>query len=182
MDLSVITTSILIFFARVTDVSLGTLRTAYVIQGRRELSWILGFLEVLIWVYAVSEVIHNLTQPIYAISFALGFSTGNYLGITLEKWFALGSQIIRVFTHEGEKISATLRAKGLRLTSFTGNGRDGPIDMLFIGAPRRKVPEIQLAVRELDPKSYIMVDDLRADQASILLHQPTGWRAILKKK
>lgn len=183
MDSTVLVTCLLIIAARITDVSLGTLRTVNVIQGRRGVSWVLGFFEILIWIFAVSKVIGNLQQPAYAISYALGFATGNYVGMTFEKWIAFGEQVVRVFTREGPKMAAQLRSEGFRVTSFEGEGRDGMIHMLFIEIPRRKTADIIEFARQLDPKCFYVVDDVRmASLASITLHEPTGWRAILKKK
>ncbi len=48
---------ILIFFARVTDVTLGTLRIIFVSRGKRMLAPILGFFEVLIWIVAIGQLI-----------------------------------------------------------------------------------------------------------------------------
>ncbi|MGE0683271.1 MAG: DUF2179 domain-containing protein [Candidatus Binatia bacterium] len=183
MDSTVLVTCLLIIGARIADVTLGTLRTVYVIQGRRGVSWALGFFEILIWIAAVSKVIQNLSYPAYALSYAFGFATGNYVGMTLEKWMATGRQVVRVFTREGKKIAAQLRSEGFRVTSFQGEGRDGPIDMVFVEIPRRKTTDITLFAREVDPKCYYIVEDVReASLGTLLLHQPTGWRAILKKK
>ena len=183
MDGTVLITCVLIIGARITDVALGTLRTVYVIQGRRGVSWILGFFEILVWILAVSQVIQNLSYPAYAISYAFGFATGNYVGMTLEQWLATGRQVVRVFTREGRKIAIQLRSEGFRVTSFPGEGRDGPIDMLFIEVPRRKTSDIALFSREVDPKCFYIIEDVReASIATLMLHQPTGWRAILKKK
>lgn len=179
----VLVTCLLIIVARIADVTLGTLRTVYVVQGRRILAWVLGFLEILIWITAVSQVLQNLSSPAYAISYALGFATGNFVGMTLEQWVAFGRQVVRVFTREGAKIAAQLRSEGFRVTSFQGEGRDGPIDMLFIEVPRRKTSDITLFARELDPKCFYIIEDVRETSlAAITLHQPTGWRTILKKK
>jgi uncharacterized protein YebE (UPF0316 family) len=183
MDMTVLGVSALIIIARIADVSLGTLRTVSVIQGRRGVSWFLGFAELLIWVFAVSAVIHNLDQPIYAVSYAFGFATGNYVGLTFERWLAFGQQVVRVFTRQGPKIAAQLRSEGFRVTSFPGEGRDGPVQMLFIEIPRKKTQDIILFSRQIDPKCFYIVDDIRlAAPATAMLHQPTGWRAILKKK
>jgi uncharacterized protein YebE (UPF0316 family) len=182
MDSTGIITCILIVAARIVDVSLGTLRMTWVIQGRRGVAWIIGFIEILIWVLVVSQVIQNLHQPAYAISYAFGFATGNFVGMTLEKWMAFGDQVVRVFTREGTKMAAKLRAEGLRVTSFQGEGRDGPIQMLFIEAPRKGTPYITKLAQETDPKCFYIIDDIRTvSQAQMMLYQPSGWRAILKK-
>ena len=73
-------TCVLIILARIADVSLGTLRTVCIVQGRKAVSWGLGFVEILIWIFAVSKVIGNLDQPILAISYAFGFATRKLCG------------------------------------------------------------------------------------------------------
>ncbi len=66
-----------IFFLRVADMSLDTLRLLFVVRGRRGLAWVLGFFESAIFVVAVSSVITNLGNPLNVIGFAAGFATGN---------------------------------------------------------------------------------------------------------
>lgn len=183
MDMTVMLTCLLIIVGRIADVSIGTLRTVFVIQGYRSLSLVLGFFEILIWVFIVSQVVQNLQQPAYAVSYAVGFALGNYVGMTLETWLAFGEQVVRVFTRDGHKIAAQLRSEGFRVTVFPGEGRDGPVQMLLIEIPRRKTRDIILFSREIDPKCFYIIDDVRqAVTAMMLLPQPTGWRAILKKK
>jgi uncharacterized protein YebE (UPF0316 family) len=183
MDTAVILTCLLIIVGRIADVSIGTLRTVFVIQGRRILSLVLGFFEILIWVSVVSKVVQNLQQPAYAVSYAFGFAMGNYIGMTIETWIALGEQVVRVFTREGNKIATQLRSEGFRVTAFAGEGKDGPIAMLFIHVPRRKTADITLFVQQVDPNCFYIIDDVRLGTSALtMLHQPTGWRAILKKK
>lgn len=183
MDYSVILTCLLIIFARIADVSLGTIRTVNVIQGRRGIAWALGLFEMLIWVFAVSKVIANLNEPLYAVSYALGFATGNLVGMALESWIGLGNQVVQVFTREGQKIATQLRTEGFRVTSFAGEGRDGPIDMLFIEIPRRKTRDITVFVRNVDSHAFYTIGDVRDKPLPyVSLQPPTGWRAIMKKK
>jgi len=182
MDYSVILMCLLIIFARITDVALGTIRTVNVIQGRRGIVWVLGLFEMLIWVFAVSRVIANLNEPLYAVSYAVGFATGNIVGMAIESRVALGNQVVQVFTREGQNIAMRLRSEGFRVTSFAGEGRDGPIDMLFIEIPRKKTRDVTLFVREMDPKSFYTIADVRDKPLPYVALQPlTGWRAIKKK-
>lgn len=183
MDSYVLLTSLGIILARTIDVSLGTLRTVFVVQGRRGLAWGVGFCEILIWVTVVSKVIQNLSEPLYLIAFALGFATGNAVGITLERWLAFGEQVVRVITKEGPRIAAQLRSEGFRTFLFPGNDDDGSIDMLFLEVPRRKTSDITLFIREIDPDCFYTIDDVQmVSRPALLLHRPTGWRAVLKKK
>jgi uncharacterized protein YebE (UPF0316 family) len=183
MDSSVLLMCLGIIMARTIDVSLGTLRTVFVVQGRRSLAWFLGFWEILIWVMVASKVIQNLSEPVYLIAYALGYATGNAVGITLERWLAFGEQVIRVFTKEGARIAAQLRAEGFRAVLFPGDDDNGPIDMLFIEVPRRKTSDITLFVREIDPDCFFTIDDVQmVSRPALVLHRPTGWRAVMKKK
>lgn len=161
MDLNLLWLCLLIFAARVCDVSLGTLRVVMVTQGRRALAAILGFFEVFIWVMAVSKVVTNLRHPLLAVSYAAGFACGNYIGLTIERWAAFGHQVVRVFSRQGGEIAEKLRALGFRVTVFEGRGRDGPVHSLYTETERREVPRLLEASREVDPRCYYVVDDIR---------------------
>jgi uncharacterized protein YebE (UPF0316 family) len=162
MDRSTLLSCLLIFLARVGDVSLGTLRVVMVTQGRRGRASVLGFFEVLIWVSAVSAVLQNLRQPLFAVSYALGFATGNYVGLTVERWAALGRQVVRIFSRNGHEMAETLREKGFRVTLFEAQGRDGSVAMLYTETERRLVPTVVEVARGIDPRCYYVVDDIRA--------------------
>jgi uncharacterized protein YebE (UPF0316 family) len=159
--------SLMIVAARIADVSLGTLRTVAVIHGRRTMAWMLGFIEVLIWVLVVSQVITSVSENHwYAIAYAFGFATGNFVGITIEQYFAYGHQVIRVFTRNGSAMAEKLRAEGFRVTLFRGEGRDGHVEMLFIETRRRTAIEITEIARQIDRDCYYVVDDIRAASVS----------------
>ena len=174
---------LLIVGARILDVSLGTIRTIMVVQGRRRIAVFLGFFEVLIWVTVVSGVIaHIKEQPIYPIAYAIGFALGNYVGMTIEAKLAIGRQVVRVFTREGDMMAARLRDAGYRVTTFEGHGRDGPVQELFIEVVRRHASNVIAEARALDERCYYMVDDVRQASSPIDEGESTGWRAVLKRK
>jgi len=163
MTASIILNCLLIVLARIADVSLGTVRTVAVINGRRTFAWLLGLVEVLIWVLVVSAVIQQISQHwAYPVAYALGFATGNYIGITIEQYFAYGHQVIRVFTRQGEEMSRKMREKGLPVTMFEGQGRDGRVQMLFIETQRKSTREVIAHARNLDGACFYLVDDIRA--------------------
>ena len=154
--------SITIVLARLIDVSLSTFRTAAVIQGRRGLAWILGFFEVLVWVLVVSEVLVTVKDHIwYAVPYSIGFATGNWVGIWIEAYFALGNQVVRIFCKDGTEMAERLRAVGFGVTEFDGRGKDGPVAMLFVAGERKRVTEIVRIARDTDPKCYYTIGDVR---------------------
>lgn len=179
----IVLTSILIIVARIADVSLGTMRTVAVINGRRLVALTIGFFEVLIWVTVVRAVIHNLGNPVYAISYAGGFALGTFVGVTLEDRFGTGKQVVRVFTRRGEELARELREQGFVVTVFEGSGREGPISMLFVEATRQAMRRILDEVRRIDPECFYILDDVRFSSGKRgRFHQPTGWRSVGKRK
>lgn len=186
MTWTVILTCLAIILARIGDVSIGTLRTIMVVQGRRVVAWILGFFEVLIWLLAAGKVLKSLDEPYYgvyyAIAYALGFATGNYVGLTVERWLSLGSQVVQVFTRRGPEVAAALRTAGAGVTEFEGRGRDGPVFGLYVHARRRLINRVLKVSREIDPECFYVVEDARLASTADQAIQATGWRAVLKKK
>lgn len=184
MEPEVVITCLLIFFARILDVSMGTMRTLWMVQGRKVAVFFLGFVEILIWIVAVSKVIQNLgDEPLYAVFYALGFATGNYVGLLVDQKLAYGEQVIRIFAREGKAIAAKLREEGFIVTLFQGTGRDSPIDMLFVETKRKRTPKVVRLAREQDPVCYYVIDTVQvASTVRATATEPTGWRAKLKKK
>lgn len=152
-----------IALARVVDVSLGTLRMLAVMNGRRWLAWGLGFLEVLVWVMVVSHVIKAVTWEnwYYGVAYAFGFATGCWVGIAVEQALAHGERAVRVFTRRAVDVAPVIRGEGFGVTVFTGHGKDGPVDMLYIEAKRRLVPRVIEIACEADPASFYVVEDVR---------------------
>lgn len=176
-------TSLAIILARILDVSLGTLRTIFIVQGRRFIAAGLGFVELLIWILVVSEVLQNLDNRIYVLSYAGGFALGTYVGIRIEAWLAPGRQVLRVLTRKGEGMARELRSRGYALTEFVGKGMEGPVDLLLLEASRRRLLEVLPLVAKLDDAAIMLVDDVRVFPANRA--GPASrrfWSHLVKKK
>lgn len=158
---------ILIFLARICDVSLGTVRTVFVVSGYRRLSVVLGFLEVLIWVMAIGGVMKNLTEPLAVIAYAGGYATGILVGMTVEDKIAIGLRMIRVINPDPDvHVAALLRERGIRTTRIEGSGQNGPVEVSFTVVRRKRVPEIRRILLEHAPKAFITIERVdRADGA-----------------
>jgi uncharacterized protein YebE (UPF0316 family) len=183
LTLTALATGLLIYAARICDVSLGTLRTVMVVHGRRRFAFVLGFFEVLIWVIAAAKVLRNLDQPFFAVMYALGAASGSFVGMTIERRVALGQQIVRVFTQRGPAVAAHLRGAGFGVIEIDGRGDAGPLALLFVEVLRRNAMRAIALAREADPGCQYVLDDVRLTSAvQSHLHEPTGWRAIFKRK
>lgn len=155
---------ILIFVARICDVSVGTLRSVFVISGYRKIAVILGFFEVLIWVLAVGGVLKHLTNPFAVIAYAGGYAAGIMVGMTVEDRIALGLRMIRVINpDQGVHVATLLRQHGFRVTRLEGSGQKGPVEVSFLVIPRKKLPEVRALLSEHAPAAFVTVE--RVDRA-----------------
>ncbi len=200
MTLAILLKGIAIFFARIADVSLGTMRTIVTVQGRSGLAFMLGFVEVSIWIVVVSAVVASVQEtPVLLLFYASGFAAGNVAGIELEKKMALGFIVLRVVTRTaGESMAGRLRQMGQSVTTFVGQGLKGPVTELYIVCRRKDIKMLLPVINDEDPESFYFTEIAR-DVNKFTFHadQPitswrkflypfsliaTGWRGILKKK
>lgn len=153
---------LLIFLARILDVSIGTLRIIFVSKGLKYLAAMLGFVEALVWVLAISQVITNLSSWVTYIAFALGFAAGNLVGMLLEERIAMGNLIVRIITrHEADELVRYMREAGYGVTSVDADGEAGPVKLLFTIARRRKLPEIIAIIKRYNPNAFYTIEDVR---------------------
>lgn len=153
---------LLIFVARVCDVSLGTFRTLMVVQGRKTQAAIIGFFEVTIYIVALGKVVSSLDNPMNLLFYALGFAAGNYVGITIENKIALGNlgaQII-LKTDDNNELIAKLREKEFGTTVMKGYGKDGPREVLSVALNRKDLTRLKDIVYEYDSKAFITVNNI----------------------
>jgi uncharacterized protein YebE (UPF0316 family) len=91
-----VTVPLLIFSARIIDVSIGTLRVIFLSKGYKKLAPILGFFEVIIWILAVTQVMKHLDNYFNIFAYGAGFATGNYIGLLIDEKLSLGLVMIRI--------------------------------------------------------------------------------------
>jgi uncharacterized protein YebE (UPF0316 family) len=159
---------LLIFFARVVDVSFGTLRIVYIAKGRRYIAPMLGFVEVLIWLLAIGQIIKNLNNVACYIAYAGGFATGNFVGIWIENKLALGTQVLRIITsRDALDLITNLKNKGYGITLLDAEGSQGPVKMIFTIIKRKNLTEVIELIRTYNPKAFYSVEDVRMAREGI---------------
>jgi uncharacterized protein YebE (UPF0316 family) len=173
----------IIFTLRIVDVSLGTMRTIMVVNGRLRLSVVLGFFEVLFWMTSVSQVILKVREhPVLVIAYAAGFAAGNAVGILLERKLAFGQCVVRMISREGQAVSGILSSLGRVLGVFQSEINGSPSRLVFATLARRDLPEAVRRARDIDPELFHVVDRFSETHQYTPLPHPSGWRAVLKKK
>lgn len=185
-DHSVLLTGLVIFIARICDVSIGTIRTIVTVQGRTVIAFFLAICEITIWILVASEVINQVKdEPVLVIFYAFGFATGNVVGIMVERRLAFGLIILKVITRDtSNAIAGRLRDLGQPVTIFQGEGMKGPVSELYIACRRRDLQWILSEVREIDVNAFYVIEQARA-MSKVLRPVSTplgGWRAVNKRK
>lgn len=180
---------ILIFFARILDVSIGTVRIIVVIRGRKFLAALMGFFEVLIWVLAVAAVIENISDSwITVIAYGGGFATGTLVGMWIEEKLAMGYQLIRIVNIDPSRnVAAFMRERNWIVTDLDARGVSGRAELCFLVIPRKKAPKAFEVILDYCPKAFLTVEDIRSSVGgSNLFHEPASklpwWNRIIKIK
>jgi len=152
-----------VFLARVVDVSLGTLRTIFVIRGFRCRAAITGFIEILIWLAAASAVLRDLSAWYVAVAYAGGFATGNYVGIWVESKLAIGMELVRaISTSPDVQLARRLREAQFSVTELAGLDDGGaPVEVLFVVEERRRLPKLLQLLDRVDPDAIYTVSDVK---------------------
>jgi len=175
-----------IFLARITDVSIGTVRIILVSKGNKLGASFLGFFEISIWLLAISQVMQQgLNNVASFFAYGLGFACGNFIGITIEEKLALGLQTIRLISTETVDIlTMTLRDAGYGVTVINASGAKGPVHILYVIVQRKKVKDVIRIASEITPDIFISVEDIRSVKAGFFseTNRNFKWRLWNKNK
>ncbi len=147
---------------RVVNMALDTLRVATSARGRKLATWIVGFVQTLIFVYLLTEVIQDLTNIPNLVAYAAGFASGNVLGIWIEERMALGHTNLRIISPKlGTAVAERLRKAGYAVTEIPARGRDGAVSLLNLSVLRKDVGKVRGLVEEVDPGAFITAEEMR---------------------
>jgi len=153
---------ILIFIARICDVSLGTIRVIFVSRGYRHLAPLLGFFEISIWLLAISQIMRDINDISIYLAYAAGFATGTYVGITLEEKLSLGTVLVRVITgRDSTDLIEALTGEGYGLTTHGAEGAQGPVTIVFTVVKRQNLAHIVGIITRFNPHAFYSVEDVR---------------------
>jgi len=150
--------ALIIMLMRMCDVSIGTMRTILIVQGKKYLAGTAGFFEVLIWVFAIRFIFQHLDNYANLFGYALGFGLGNILGIALEHKIGFGyiqlNIISKYFTDE---IAAKLRRSKYGVTILPGEGGTGGVSIIVVIAARKHQKNLIHLIESVDTDAFITV-------------------------
>ena len=156
-----------IFFARILDVTLGTIRTIHTVKGRTLVAGLIAFVEVFIWFVVVREALNTELNSVWiVISYSAGYATGTMLGTMVSKTFINTIISVEVITSKGtiENINL-IREKGYGVSVLeTVNSISDKKQMLFITLNSRNLKDLKRILYQIDPKAFIVVNESKIVQ------------------
>jgi uncharacterized protein YebE (UPF0316 family) len=154
---------VLIFCARICDVSLGTIRVIFITKGVRYLAPLIGFFEVIIWLLAIGQVMNNLTNVASYIAYGGGFATGTFIGMRIEEKISLGLTSVRIITiEEPSQLVNYLRSQNYGVTTIDGEGATGQVKMVFSIIRRQDLPDVVELIKKLHPGAFYSIEDVKS--------------------
>lgn len=155
--------ALFIFFARITDVSMGTLRTILLVKGNKKVAAALGFFEVMIFLMVLGNVVGNIDKPLLIIAYCGGFACGNFIGGTIEEKLSLGKVSAEVVLKDCyEEAVQMLRSEGFGVTIFEGMGLESKSYALKITLERKNINKVRDIIKKIDPHAFITIVDIRS--------------------
>jgi uncharacterized protein YebE (UPF0316 family) len=154
---------ILIFCARVCDMSLDTIRVIFMSKGIQYLPAIIGFFEVIIWLVAIGQVMNNLTNVVCYIAYGAGFATGTFVGMWIEEKISLGLTSVRIITKEDPaELVQFLRSHNYGVTSIDAEGGTGRVKMVFTIIKRQDLSHVIGIIKDFHPNAFYSIEEVKS--------------------
>jgi len=153
--------ALLIFFLRLINYTMDTLRIMLTMRDKKTLSWVLGFFESILFVVVMGAVLDDLDNVLKVVAYAGGFATGNVVGMIIEKRLAIGYSHISIISRGmGKEIAQTLRTHDFAVTEIPAYGRDGKVALLDCSVQRKLAADVEKLTLEQDPGAFITIEDV----------------------
>jgi len=168
---------LLIFLARILDVSINTVRIIYVLGGRKLTSTVLGFFESFIWLMAIRQIFEHLDNWMCYVAYPAGFAAGIFVGMIIEEKIAYGKVIVRIITRKDvQPLLKYLNKEYMRYTYVHAEGPDGLENLVFTVLQREKLEELLQTLKEILPTAFYTVEKVnRAAESGAVVEESTSW-------
>jgi uncharacterized protein YebE (UPF0316 family) len=168
---------LLIFFARITDVSINTIRIIYVLGGRRVTATVLGFFESFIWLMAIRQIFEHMDNWLSYVAYPGGFAMGILVGMMIEERIAYGKVIVRIITRKDvTPLIAFLNQNQFRYTKVNAEGPDGHESLVFTVLQRERLEDLLAQMKAILPTAFYTVEKVnRAADGGTVVQESTRW-------
>ena len=142
-----------VFFARMLDVAIGSVRTIFLVKGKNLLACIFSFIEILIWFYVAREILTAKDLNILVIlSYAGGYSFGTYVGGLINKYFVKGELTAFVVTSlENENMIQELKDSGYGVTTISMEDQKLTLLLEF---KKKNLKNLKSVIKSIDKNAF----------------------------
>jgi uncharacterized protein YebE (UPF0316 family) len=172
---------LLIFLARIADVSMETIRVIYISKGIKYLAPIIAFFEIVIWLLAMEVIMSDLANVLNFFAYAFGFAMGTYIGLVIEERLSIGMVIMRIITTDEstDEIISFLESENYGITSLDATGSRGTVRMIITLINRSDIPAITAHLEATNPQAFFSIEDVRYVNQGVFRPKKqnaiTGW-------
>lgn len=164
---------LLIFIARICDVSINTVRIIYMLGGRRFTSTLLGFFEAFIWLMAIRQIFAHLDNWMCYVAYPAGFAGGIFIGMIIEERIAYGKVVVRIITRKDtSEFLNFLKLEKIRYTCLEAYGPDGDENIIFSVLDRERLDKFLGELKISVPTAFYTIEGVKAARESGALPEP----------
>lgn len=148
-----------IFFARIADVSLGTLRMLLTVKEKKFLAMIAAFFEVTIWFLVAREALNEAQQSIFVVlAYAGGFAVGTFVGSIISSRVITGNLKVQVITKYNEDIIDTIKKEGFGVSGIPTHDKKL---MLILEINKKDYNKLKKLIYTIDDRAFISVNETK---------------------
>lgn len=160
---------LMIFCARIVDVSMQTIRLLLIMAGRKNIAPVIGFFESLTWLLAIGQIMQHLDNIACFLAYSGGFAAGTWVGIYLEERIAMGMVIVRVITRASARnLLDALKEREWRYTAVDAEGSRGPVNLIFAVIRRKDISNFVAIVNDFNPNAFYSIENVRSVSEQIM--------------
>jgi len=165
---------VLIFLARIGEVSVNTLRIIYMLGGRRNTATVMGFFEAFIWLMAMRQIFEHLDNWACYVAYPGGFAAGIFVGMIIEEKIAYGKVIVRIITRKDiTPLLIFLNTEKFRYTQVNAEGSGGHENLVFTVLERERLHDLTEKLKEILPTAFYTIEQVKAaGESGILQDSP----------
>lgn len=152
----------IIFFTRLVDTTLGTLRTITTVNNKKKIATTIAFIETIIWfsIFKVSIDSNNYSLLVI-ISYSFGFALGTYIGMIIVEKYSNVNIVTNVICKKNKKLVKELIDNGYELSVVNVMGKDliNNKFMIIIPTTIKRLEYIKNIIYDYEKSAYITIND-----------------------
>lgn len=149
---------LIIFIAKLIEVSLATIRIVFISKGERVKGACIAFFEISLWIVLASNVLSSITEdPLKAVAYVFGYTAGTFLGSLLEEKIAIGIATLNITCSidDSSKIIDILQELQVGFTILDSCGQKDNNKIFIAYIPRKRKKEVLASLNSLNIKTFI---------------------------